>query len=157
MKLDDAPPPGWYPDPEGTGRLRYWEGTDWTAYRHGALTGAEIRKAARAAAETASTAQSQTASAMSRAQTESERLRETDQLVSQMRTAAREEFENATNVVSREISRNIERGRLLVAENVNGILRWMKLAIVLAASLVVIWFVLQFLAQLSFMSWVGDR
>jgi hypothetical protein len=24
-----APPPGWYPDPAGTGFLRYWTGSEW--------------------------------------------------------------------------------------------------------------------------------
>jgi hypothetical protein len=30
-----TPPAGWYADPAGTGRLRYWSGTHWTDHLSG--------------------------------------------------------------------------------------------------------------------------
>ena len=30
MRVADAPQPGWYPDPAGGVRLRWWDGTDWS-------------------------------------------------------------------------------------------------------------------------------
>lgn len=36
--MTNAPAPGWYQDPETAGRLRYWDGSQWTEHLAGAPT-----------------------------------------------------------------------------------------------------------------------
>lgn len=38
MAVHDSPAPGWYPDPDGSGRERFWDGRLWTAQRAPAAT-----------------------------------------------------------------------------------------------------------------------
>ena len=42
MRRTDAPRAGWYPDPESTGNLRYWDGLDWTKARRSPPSEAEL-------------------------------------------------------------------------------------------------------------------
>ncbi len=37
------------------------------------------------------------------------------------------------------------------------VLRWVRILVVIAAVLVVAWFVLEFIAQATFLNWLGDR
>ena len=42
----NPPPPAWYPNPDGTGNLRYWDGQRWTGYTHGAPASATVAEPA---------------------------------------------------------------------------------------------------------------
>ena len=85
MKLEDAPPPGWYPDPEGGERLRWWEGDDWGEERRAPPITGELREAVQAVTEAAATASETAQEARDRA-----RSAETDRVISQVRDVTRE-------------------------------------------------------------------
>ena len=53
--------------------------------------------------------------------------------------------------------RTFERSRSVVVEYGRMVFRWIKVAVVAAAILVVAWFVLQFIVQAAFVEWLGDR
>ena len=154
MKLEDAPPAGWYPDPEGGQRLRWWEGTDWTDMRRPRPSAAETAKFEQKRSEM------QAPSAPASSRTDGSRMQpptDTDRVVSQVREAAREEMTRAADELSRRAQRTVDLYQSVAAQYASRIWRWVRFAIVVAAVLVVAWFVLQFIAQATLLEWIGDR
>jgi len=151
VKLTDAPPPGWYPDPEGGAHLRWWEGTDWTDDRRPPPVTAELQNALRATGEAAA------AAAAAAAPAASSRPTDTSQIVSQVRAATREELGRAGDLLSQRMTTTMEQGRSLLAEYADRVLRWARIAAVVAAFLVIAWFVFQFVAQVTILDWLGER
>ena len=154
MRLEDAPPAGWYPDPERGNRLRWWEGADWTDERRAPPTAGEIEAVERSeqARETAPTR-----STLPRPDQVRDRAGEADRIVSQVRQAAREEVARAATELTRRAHSTFDRYGDVALRFLRRVWRWTRVAIVLAAVLVVAWYVLQFIAQAAFFQWFGDR
>ncbi len=147
MKLEDAPPAGWYPDPEQRARLRWWEGTDWTDIRRSVPTQTE-------AAIAQETAASQPPVGSAR---ELVLQNDTERIVEQVRAAAREEFTAAADQFASRARGAIEEGRSIATQFLMVVLRWLRIAVVIAALMVIAWFIFQAIAQATFFEWLGDR
>ena len=51
----------------------------------------------------------------------------------------------------------IEEGRSVVDEYSGLVIRWLRIALLLGALLVIAWFIFEFIAQATFFDWLGDR
>lgn len=154
MRLEDAPPAGWYPDPERGQRLRWWEGVDWTDEWR-ALPGAGEIVPVRRSDHERETAP--TRSTLPRPGQVRDRASETEQIVTQVREAAREEIARAATELTRRAQSTFDRYGAVAIRFLRRVWRWARAAIVVAAVLVVAWYVLQFIAQAAFLDWIGDR
>lgn len=154
MRLEDAPPAGWYPDPERRGRLRWWEGADWTDEWRAPPTAGEIEAVQRSDHEQMTVPSRSTPP---RPEQVRDRASEAEQIVSQVRQAAREEVARAAVELTRRAQSTFDRYGDVALRFLRRVWRWTRIAIVVAAVLVVAWYVLQFIAQAAFLQWVGDR
>jgi len=156
MRVEDAPPPGWYPDPEGYSRLRWWEGTDWSDRFRAPPTPSEfdLREQTFGYTEQGTGVSSydqyaQRSGPMSRQDSEA--------MVNQVRMAAREEAERAAALFgaqARAATRNITP---LITQYTNKVIKWVRIISVIAIILVIGWIAFQIFAQVSMFEWIGDR
>jgi hypothetical protein len=158
VRLADAPRPGWYPDPTGGVRLRWWDGTDWSDdYRSRPSIGQlllaekawEATQAAQRLTEPRLPPGAGGLSGLSHA--------DTAEIISQVRQAARLEAERAADLFSqraRIATREIEP---LITQYTSKILRWLRIGAVIVVMLLLGWVLFQVIAQVSFFEWLGDR
>jgi hypothetical protein len=152
MRVADAPRAGWYPDPRGTARLRWWDGTDWTdTFRPPPTVGELARTSVTSSdgAERVVSAARASASQLSRSDMET--------MVAEVRKVARAEVDRAAEVFSQRATATAREFQPLVTEYANRFLRWMKILMVVAVVALVGWIVFNAIAEVTFVEWLGDR
>ena len=149
MRVQDAPPPGWYPDPQGGARLRWWEGTDWSdRYRSPPTPGVEeLRRSFEQAAHTVE--QRSGGYGVSR--------QETDEIINQVRMAARAEIDRAADMFSRQAAAATNSLTPLIEQYTNRAVTLFKRIAVVLVLLLIAWVAFQIFAQASLFEWIGDR
>ncbi len=157
MRYADAPPAGWYPDPESRTSLRWWDGFDWSDIRRAPPSNAELLAAEDleqfrdedelvAAGRQVAT---QAAAGMSR--------QESTQIVEEVRMAARQEIDRAAQEFSDRATTAARRITPLISEYTNKLTKWFRRALAIAFVLLAAYFIFQVIAQQAFFDWLGDR
>jgi hypothetical protein len=153
MRIIDAPQAGWYPDPDGRERLRWWDGLDWTDIRRAPPSTAELTRAEASLVPEMPVGQSppvgQQYGGYSR--------QDTQEIIAEVRTAARQEFDRAADEFSERANTAVRSFTPLITEYTSKLFRWVKSALVVAALLFVVWLVFQAIASQSLFDWIGDR
>ena len=155
MKLADAPMAGWYPDPAGGTRLRWWDGGDWTDNYRVRPTDFEV--AGRTITGLAVPAQRAIGKLPDAVESAGAVRRDTEAIISEVRKVARSEVERAADLFSaraRAATREIEP---LITQYTTKFTRLLKIASVILVMAVIGWFVFQFIIQQSFYDWIGER
>ena len=158
MRNVDAPPAGWYPDPEHRSRLRWWDGLDWSDIRRAPPSNVELeagRELADFIAENGVMANArQQASA---ANASGIGRNDVQQIIAEVRSVARSELDRAADEFSNRATQAVRGFTPLISDYTSTALRWVKRAVVVAVVLLVAYFVFQVVAQASFLEWLGDR
>ncbi len=154
MRAVDAPAAGWYPDPENRARLRWWDGLDWTDIRRAVPSNAELTRAEYLIEQPQAPVPQHD---YLQHQQQAMRGVDSQQLINEVRVAAREEINRAADDFSRRAERAVRNVQPLISQYTNRILKWVRIAVIAAVILLVAWFVFQVILQASVFEWIGDR
>ena len=156
MKLADAPPPGWYPDPAGTSRLRWWEGTDWTDTYRAPPTPSELEiKASHQHGGPVPVVRPKRASEP--ATEHGLTRRDAEQVIAEVRQVARSEVNRAADVFSQRAQAATRQIQPLITEYTTKVKRWFRIAVVIIPIVVLSWVIFEAVVQVSFFKWIGER
>ncbi len=156
MKLEDAPMAGWYPDPEGYTRLRWWEGADWGDHYRAPPTPSESDLEGQTFGYVAERPTAQVGAYDQRASGSMSR-QESEAMINQVRMAAREEAERAAAMFGAQARAATSNIQPLITQYTNKVIKWIRILSVIAIILVVGWIAFQIFAQVSMFEWIGDR
>lgn len=151
MRIEDAPPAGWYPDPEGTSRLRWWEGTDWSDRYRARPLEVEVEMPGDQPVGQGSHRWVPDDPGLGNPNVD------TQAVVDQVRMAARQEAERAAQMFGAQARSAARELTPLVSQYTNKLVRWFRIAAVIAVILAAAWVAFQLFAQVSFFEWLGDR
>ena len=159
MRKTDAPPAGWYPDPEQRERLRWWDGLDWVDIWRAPPSQAELIAAEENAAffennDLVATARQQAGMAGGGG---SMNRQDVQQIIAEVRNVARSEIDRAAEEFSNRATTAVRGITPLISGYTSTAMRWIKRAIIIAIVLLVAYFVFQVVVQASFFDWLGDR
>lgn len=153
MRAADAPPAGWYPDPDSRTRLRWWDGLDWAEARRAPPSDVEILRYE--LPESTSRA-GQSVEELRAAASAASRL-DAQQIISEVRKVARAEVDRAAVEFTHRAEQALQSVSPLIDQYTSRILRWIKFISLLLLVLIIAWFTFQTIAQATFFEWLGDR
>jgi hypothetical protein len=160
VRRENAPRSGWYPDPESRTALRWWDGLDWTEARRAPPSDAELRsfegQAEFEAAHRYVPPSQDVIVAASAAASRAGRP-ESQQMIDDVRRAARDEVDRAAEIFARQARAMQSNVGPLISEYTNHLVKWIRIAVIVAIVLLVAYFVFQVVAQASLFEWIGDR